>query len=248
MIRTHPADGSLLIENAAVPGRVLAGGRDGIVSLESISAAESQRWRAVAHRPVAGFRPAMRTISREVRPNPAIQPANIELKNRHENELWVLIEDRRPGGQKQRVKIPAKESVRVALDRDPGATVVEAYELLTPGGFYERQEFVTELPPAAFYDLSVYERILQSITIDRLGNKPNPIQEVNYQPKSLGWFPLPPADFIKDGSLDVYTLAREAKNPGGVRRLELEFWQPAKSKKDPLQEILDEVQRRAPKP
>lgn len=241
MIRPNPIDGSLSIENAAIPGRVLSGGRDGIVSLERISNVDAQRWRAVAMGPAAGFRPAMRTVSHDVRPNPPLQAQRIELKNRHKNELWVLIQDRRPGGPKNRIKIPSGGSVQLDFDWDPGATVVESVELLTAGGLYERQEFVTPLPPVPYYDLSVYEQMLQSITVDRRGNNPQPIQEVNYSPKSVGWFILPPAEVIRDGTLDVYTLALEANNPGGVRRLDPKLWGLGQPKKDPLQEILDEA-------
>ncbi len=80
----------------------------------------------------------------------------------------------------------------IDVERDNGATKVETFEVRDVNGFWNRREFRTDIPPATLYDLSVYEEFLQSIAIDRTGTSPDPIEDVNYQPRSIGLFLLPP--------------------------------------------------------
>ncbi len=122
------------------------------------------------------------------------------------------------------MRIPAGQKQTMQLDRDSGATLYEEQEIRTASGIWDRQQYATPIPPAAFYDVSVYEEILQSIAIDRTGKSPNPIEDVNYQPKSLGWLQLPPGQGLQEnGSLDLYELGKAAKNPGAVRRIDREL-------------------------
>ncbi len=97
------------------------------------------------------------------------------------------------------------------------------------------------------YDISIYEIFLQSIAIDRTGTSPNPIEDVNYQPRSIGIFQVPPgAQLPQNARIDVMQTAQQSRNPGGVRPL------PSKMKPvtganpgtDPLKDILNEIQSR----
>ncbi|MEM7560892.1 MAG: hypothetical protein AAF394_17350, partial [Planctomycetota bacterium] len=91
-------------------------------------------------------------------------------------------------------------------------------------------------------DLSVYEEHLQSIAIDRTGTSPNPIEDVNYVPKSVGWLPLPVGEGLPEVSrMDLYAKAKQARNPGGVRRLDAEQFN-AKTPERPLEQILKQHQ------
>jgi len=140
----------------------------------------------------------------------------------------------------QRIRLEPAGQVTVPFDRDAGATLVETYEIRGPSGVWDRQQYVTEIPPAAIYDLSVYEEILQSIAIDRTGTSPNPVEDVNYQPKSVGWLPLPAGTGLPDtGQIDVFAEAQAAKNPGAVRRMNPQSLEKPSRGADPLESILE---------
>ncbi len=117
-----------------------------------------------------------RTVNHEVRANAPLPPAQIELVNSHSAARADL--DRRPTGSAGlgEVRIEPNSRVLATFDRDAGATVVETYELRSPSGVWDRQQFVTQIPPTPIYDLSVYEEFLQSIAIDRTGTSPNQLK------------------------------------------------------------------------
>jgi hypothetical protein len=150
------------------------------------------------------------------------------------------------GNTAQQIRIAPRTSLPVTLERDAGATIIETVETLDRWGSWERQQFTTTIPPMAYYDVSVYEEHLQSIAIDRTGKSPNPIEDVNYVPKSVGWFPVPAGMGLPDNSrLDVYQLAVAAKNPGAVRRLDpKQFDTPPVP--DRLESLLQEFQPATP--
>lgn len=240
-LQADPANPRIVrITNAAISSRVLGGGRDGILALERPSYSVAQAWILRRRQPAAGFVPVSRFISHAVRPNPPLRPATVRLTNPHRNVLWVALTDRRRPAQITRVKIPAKGSTTIELDRDAGVSLVETHELRTPRGTVQRQ-FVTGVPPAALYDLSVYELHLQSIAIDRTGPRPV-VDETNYQPKSLGWFEAPPGKQLPDeATLDVYTTAKDAGNPGAVRRIDPARWTRQSQPLGPLEKQLKQL-------
>jgi hypothetical protein len=99
--------------------------------------------------------------------------------------------------------------------------------------------------------VSVYEEFLQSIAIDRTGKSPNVIEDINYQPRSVGFLLLPPGDQLQDNSvLDVYRAAADSKNPGAVRKLSPSDYNNSSSSKpssavpssDPLNDLLKQLQ------
>ena len=183
-----------------------------------------------------------RFASRELRPNPPLEPALVEFVNSHSKELWVLVADRRNPATSMRLRIPAGGDETISLARDAGGTLVEVYEYRVPG-LTQRDEFATPLPPAVRYDVSVYELAVQSIAIDRTvpGGK---LQNVNYSPKSVGWFELAPGSELESGPLDVFQTAARQKNAGAVRRIDPSEWESQARPTDPVESLLDEFRKR----
>ncbi len=236
-----------LLENVHYLGNCLSNLGGGQVAIQPINFAPAQLWVPLVPPPVANFQPFYRTISQEVHANPQLPPAQLELANTHRNALLLLLGDTRQGNAVQQIRIEPNSTQVVSLDRDSGSTIIETVETLSPLGGWERQQFVTTIPPSAFYDVSVYEEHLQSIAIDRTGKSPNPIEDVNYVPKSIGWFPIPAGVGLPATSrLDVHPQAVSANNPGAVRRLD-----PKQFNKTPpadrLERILQEFQPAPPR-
>ncbi|WP_164101162.1 RICIN domain-containing protein [Candidatus Laterigemmans baculatus] len=254
LVPSLATDRAVRLESVAYPGRSLAGSRDTLVTLERTSGGPAQDWLLEARAvPPRLDLPRVRMTEHALRPKSALPPVTATLLNSHDEELWVVIRDLRglhhPAGGPdlsgtfgRPLRIRPGAAVEVELERDPGATLVETYEVVSPfGGFY-REELVTALPPAQLYDIAVYERFLQSIAIDRTGKSPNPIEDVNYQPKGLGIFPIPPGNQFSGGVVDVYRLAKQANNPGGVPHLVPVDPPPSETSRDPLRELLREFQ------
>lgn len=243
VIPSRGLPGAARFESVAYPSRSLAGSRDSIVTLERNSGGPAQHWLLTPVPPApAVVAPAVRLAEHAIRTAPGLPPVTARLVNSHTGELWVLITDLRDG-QTQRVKIPAGGAADVQFDRDPGATLVETYEVVTPLGEVYREEFVTPLPPAILYDITVYERFLQSIAIDRTGKSPNKIEDINYQPKSVGTFAIPPGNQFSGGVIDVFRRAKEANNAGGVRAIDPESWERGEPEPDPLERALEAAGR-----
>ncbi|MEM8735540.1 MAG: hypothetical protein AAGG44_15000 [Planctomycetota bacterium] len=227
------------LESVALPGRCLTHGSSGNLLLQPVSFAPNQLWMPYAT--PAASEPFWRTVNTEVVANAPLPPAKIELKNSHRYALVIALGDARKGKEFEQLRIEPKQSIEIELERDSGATIVETVEIRSPSGVWDRQQFTTTIPPRAFYDLSVYEEHLQSIAIDATGTSPNPIEDVNYVPKSVGWIPLPSGNQLPDrASIDLYPRALEARNPGAVRRLDpKQFDKPAP--RNQLESILDRV-------
>ncbi|MCA9132121.1 MAG: hypothetical protein KDA45_03170 [Planctomycetales bacterium] len=233
-----------VLENVHAPGSCLAHLGGGRLALQPIDFAAAQLWMALAAPSSQPYQPFYRTVTREIHANPQLPAAQLELRNTHRYALLVLLGDSRRGAGFEQIRIEPQSAVTITLERDSGGTIVETYELRSPLGDWERQQLVTAIPPAAYYDLSVYEEHLQSIAIDRTGKSPNRIEDVNYVPKSLGWLPLPAGSSLPAvGQVDVYRRAKLANNPGAVRRLDRE--QPAEPPPaDRLESLLNELQPR----
>ncbi len=209
-----------VLENAMYSGQCLASS-GGQLLLQPISYSPTQWWVPMSAPTLPNYEPFWRTVSQEVHANSALAPAQLGLVNSHRTAIMVLLADQRQAGKVQQIRIEPGQAANVTLDRDPGATIVETYEIRSPGGVWDRQQYTTAIPPRVFYDLSVYEEFLQSIAIDRTGKSPNPIEDVNYQPKSVGWLQIPPgAALPQNSNMDVMSQARAANNPGAVRRMD----------------------------
>ncbi len=227
-----------ILENAKYSGMCMSS-FGGQLNLQPINYSPAQWWVPLAAPTLPTFEPFWRTVNQEVHANSPLPPAQLGLMNSHRNALIVLLADQRQAGQVQQLRIEPGKTATVTLDRDAGATIVESYEIRSPSGVWERQQFTTAVPPRTIYDLSIYEEFLQSIAIDRTGKSPNPIEDVNYMPKSVGWLQIPAgAALPMNSTMDVFAQARSANNPGAVRRLDpkqFEF-----EPKSPTEAILEE--------
>jgi hypothetical protein len=233
-----------VLESAFHPGWCLTQTGTG-VALQPIAFVPQQLWLPLLAPLPPAFEPFWNSVSREVHANPPLAPAELQLVNSHRNALFVLLGDTRNSQPAHAIRIEANDSVILTLDRDPGGTLVETFEIRSPTGIWERQQLVTSIPPTAYYDVSVYEEFLQSIAIDRTGKSPNPIEDVNYVPRSIGWFPLPAgAELPARGSLDAYQRARQANNPGAVRRMDPRLFHEPEPSLTPAEALLKEFQSR----
>ncbi|MFN7720060.1 MAG: hypothetical protein ACK5PD_01500 [Pirellulaceae bacterium] len=185
--------------------------------------------------------PTYRIVQQQVIPNQPLPPALVQLTNVHSEAVVLRIDDLLTGASEV-VEIPAGQRLERQFERDSGSTVVETHEWVDPLGNVTRQEYSNPIPAAERYDISVYEKFLQSIAIDRTGKSPNKIEDINYQPKSVGRFVVPAGERLPErASIDVFGQARQANNPGGVRRIQM----PASpvANPDPLREILDRARQ-----
>lgn len=187
-----------------------------------------------------------RTVQQQVIANSSLPSVVANIMNTHSDTLVVLVADHRNVSRVKKLKIASGKSERIQMDRDPGATIVETFETMDGFGNWQQQQFQTTIPANVLYDISVYEEFLQSIAIDRTGTSPNPIEDVNYQPRSIGFFLVPPGDALPEESeIDAYQIAMSAQNPGSVRRLsqrdlELDSKGPAN---DPLKDLLKQFRK-----
>ncbi len=235
------------LENAVMPGYCLSGS-SGSLALLPLGVGPSQLW-LPAPAPIAvGYEPFWKTVRHDVQPNPPLPPAQIDMVNSHNNAIVLLISDRRTTGARQ-VRIEPASRVTIPFDRDSGSTLIETYEIRSPSGLWDQQRFVTQIPAAPIYDVSVYEEFLQSIAIDRTGTSPNPIEDVNYQPKSVGWLPIPAGEGLPArGQFDAFAEAKAANNPGAVRRFDPKSLEKKSTQPDPLESRLNEFAPKLPNP
>ncbi|QDS95441.1 hypothetical protein FF011L_42370 [Roseimaritima multifibrata] len=235
---------AIRLDSVGFPGQSLAGNTRGVVRLEPTSQVNSQFWLASYQRPPAHLHlPVVRLVQHEYRPLPAGRPARIQLFNSHRSEIRIVLTDLMNQRSYPQQSIQPGQSIPVSLERDLGGEIIERYEVSDSTGRIHVDEFITVVPPAILYDISVYEKFLQSIAIDRTGKSPNVIEDVNYQAKSVGIFPLPAGNALRDGmQIDVWQEAVLQANPGGVRGpISLPSQRtPALS---PMEKVLQEQQR-----
>ena len=239
-VNRSPNDGRFILENVGYGGQCLSHAAGGQLVLQTINFSLPQLWVPYTV-PATVYPPFWRTVNTEVVANTALPPAQLELVNTHKYALVLLLADSRQAAV-QELRIEPQSSQVIELDRDTGATIVETVEVRGPGGLWDQRQFVTTIPARAFYDLSVYEEHLQSIAIDATGKSPNPIEDVNYVPKSVGWLLIPSGPELPDyARMDVYPRAKAANNPGAVRRFDpRQFDDPPVE--TPLERILDKYQ------
>jgi hypothetical protein len=190
--------------------------------------------------------PGYRVVSEQVIPNASLPPVSLRIANTHSDALMVLLADRRNPAAAKKLRIPQGGSETVELQRDSGSTILQTVEWLDGFGNWDRREIQIPVPPVVLYDVSVYEEFIQSIAIDATGKSPNVIEDINYQPRSVGFLLLPPGDQLQDNSvIDVYRAAADSQNPGAVRRLAPSDYNRSSSQaapKDPLKDLLEQIQ------
>jgi len=235
--------GGYALESLQFPGQALTFYQNRLILAPMVFSPVQQWWPTTPIVPVV--QPVYRSLSQNVIPNPALAPSEVTLSNTHHQTLIVLVTDLRSGGSSQKYRIPSGASERIRLDRDGGAMIVETFEVRTSYGDWDRREFRTPIPSASLYDISVYEEFLQSIAIDQTGTSPNPIEDINYQPRSIGLVLVPAGPALPERvTLDAYRLAAAANNAGAVRRLNPQDYDHQPPVSDPLGEILREFQGR----
>lgn len=231
-----------ILESVQYPGQCLTNQLGGQVFVQPITFAPSQLWVPLVAPNLVAIQPTYRTVRQEIQANPLLPPAHLELFNSHRYPLLVLLSDSQRANQIEQLRIEPNTAVVVTLERDAGSTIIETSEIRSLSGVWEQQQLVTTVPPLARYDLSIYEEYLQSIAIDRTGKSPNPIEDVNYVPKSVGWVPIPAGTALPaQGRVDIYAQAKSANNPGAVRRFNPKQFDES-PRTDPLESILQEFQ------
>jgi hypothetical protein len=237
--------GGYWIESVGMPGVWLTCGQNGGLWLQPLVNSPYQVWwpqQPSFPLPI----PQYRNVAEQYVPNPPLSPANLRVNNTHTDTLFILLSDRRTANQMTKLRIPAAGSQTITLQRDAGGTIVQTIEMADALGNWDRYEYQIPVPPSILYDMSVYEEFLQSIAIDRTGKSPNVIEDVNYQPRSVGFFLLPAGDALPEsGAIDAYGAAVEANNPGAVRRIPKKDLPNSSSQqppRDPLKDLLDQIQ------
>lgn len=81
-------------------------------------------------------------------------------------------------------------------------------------------------------------------SIDLTGKSPNPIEDINFQGRGIGRFPLPAGDELVGGTIDVYRAALAAENPGAVAPLTPAEQGQTSDKPSILERAVLEAQRR----
>ena len=210
-----PAQNRFVLESLGVPGMCLSHSRGGQLQLQPLTYSVQQLWSPYTAPISPGFQPFYRTVSTNFVPNAELTPAKIELVNTHRYALVLLLNDVRQATPQQ-LRVEPNQSLVVELERESGGTLVETVETRDAFGVWTQEQYTTTIPPRPLYDLSVYEEHLQSIAIDATGTSPNPIEDVNYVPKSLGWLQLPAGSSIPArGRIDLYSRAKEGSEKSG---------------------------------
>ncbi len=194
--------------------------------------------------PIIGYRyPQSVLIESNIQPNPALADVQVQLFNGGPREIQVGVVDVRNPAPTRSMRIQPRTGVEIEVQRDPGGQRIDRYQTITPLGDTITKEIVRPIPPAVRYEIVVHEWAMQSIAIDRTGKSPNVIEDINFQGKGLGRFPLPPGDQLQSGTIDVYRAAIDSGNQGTVGPIVAE--EDPSSGPSPLERAILEAQQRA---
>ena len=173
------------------------------------------QWRCALCMPGFAFAPQL--VSRSVVAKPPLAPANIELVNSHKDELVLKVADRRSPGRPKEVTIVPGQSTNFRIDRDAGAVLEEVYLAPGPLGTPVEQVHQYPLPPQSYYDIVVYTNRVTSVYFDRTKNRTSKPDSIQRSLVSLGVFPVPPGDLLREGDrVDAYQEAKYQENPGAA--------------------------------
>jgi hypothetical protein len=173
--------------------------------------------------------------------NPPLEPVSVDFANTSNRDLQVAIVDLATSSQAENFRIRPGERRSVVLQRDSGGQRVETYRTVDAYGFSATKQITTPVPPAVLYEVVVHEWAMQSIAIDRTGKSPNAIEDVNYQGRGIGRFPLPAGEALRPTTIDVLRVAKTASNPGEVAPLVPEDASVAPPSDEPLERALKDI-------
>jgi len=183
-------------------------------------------------------------IDSQTIPNPPLGDARILLRNDGPREIQVAVVDLKEPSGTRSMRIRPAEAAEVLLARDAGGQRVANYRVVTQYGESIIKEVRTDIPAPIRYEVVVHEWAMQSIAIDRTGKSPNLIEDINFQGRGLGRFPLPPGPQLQSGTIDVYRAARSRGNAAAIAPIVPRDDRPADSA-SPLERAILEAQRAA---
>ncbi len=158
-------------------------------------------------------------IDSQTIPNPPLPAARVVFRNDGPRELEVGVVDLIDPVATRSIRIRPAASVELELQRDAGARRIAHYRVITPLGESITNEIVTDVPAEPRYEIVVHEWAVQSVAIDRTGKSPNQIEEINFQGRGIGSFPLPAGSSLQSGTIDVYRAAKSSGNAGSIAPL-----------------------------
>ncbi|WP_372724456.1 hypothetical protein [Novipirellula sp.] len=166
--------------------------------------------------PPIDHRPQSVLIDSQLVAGPALPPVTIGLRNGGPSDLVVTIVNLKDDSNTEQIKIRSGEVVNRSFSRSPAAERIDTYRVLNEFGDVVTRQKTLPLPAEVLYEIVVHQWQVQSIAIDRTGKSPNVIEDIHYQGKGLGRFPLPAGVELQPGVIDVYRAAINQGNPATV--------------------------------
>jgi hypothetical protein len=178
-----------------------------------------RRWQSALLSPDYRLSPLLE--KRTIVPNAPLAPVEVSMENTHSEELVLRIFDARRPDRPIEMRIPAGGRLTQRLERDAGATLEEVHLLAAPGGQLVEDVSRYPLPPQQLYSVVVYANRVTSVYFDRTKNRTDTPDEESRSLVSLGVFPIPPGELVREGErFDVYTEARRQRNPGAAAQFD----------------------------
>ena len=158
-------------------------------------------------------------IDTEVVSNEPLPPVTVNLANSGSRDLQVELVGLTQSISNQKFRLAPGESRPVTLQRDAGGQRIDYFRVISPTGETFTKQIATPIPATPLYEVVVHEWAMQSIAIDRTGKSPNAIEDISFQGKGIGRFPLPAGSNLTSTTIDVKRVAQAARNPGAVAPL-----------------------------
>ncbi|TWU23956.1 hypothetical protein Pla52o_18790 [Novipirellula galeiformis] len=160
--------------------------------------------------------PQTRIVDSSIVPGPPLAPVTIGLRNGGPSDVVVTIVNLENAALTRQIRIRPGDVVREAFQRQSAAEQVNTYRVITADGDFITKQVSIPIAANVLYEIVVHQWKLQSIAIDRTGKSPDPIEDIHFQGKGLGRFPLPPGEALQAGEIDVFRAAVQQGNPGTV--------------------------------
>ncbi len=155
-------------------------------------------------------------VDSKIVPGAPLAPVTVGLRNSSPSDLVVTIVNLQEASDTEQIKIRSGDVVRHQFSRRAGAERVDTFRVITETGEVLTRQNPISLPAEVLYEIVVHQWQIQSIAIDRTGKSPNVIEDVHYQGKGLGRFPLPAGADLQPTVIDVYRAAINQGNPATV--------------------------------